>query len=309
MLHRNEYGTLALSRGALNIDYDNKLGGPFPTDADMRIEITDSSGTVVAEWFAENRGEVMNFTETVETTRLIPRGCQFTRLVTWTDGEDYQWEHGYVVRLEPEWATAPATQIENHPVAFTYIPGSAVGNKWRKKGGVGRLKVWENGFFGLPDALGINNAFLTTAAALWETPMTTKSPKVVVKTINGGAGFSSIAVCSDINMASYLAVGFETGISNNRLHILRGTGPTTMDDLIVPEANTVSHGDTYSIVYRDASKVISVYKGSSLDPVIEWEDDTLMIPTGAGYTHVGVNFRASLLSPGTEFSYIAMKDD
>ncbi len=309
LLHRSDMGTLELSQGALNIDYPNKFGGPFPDSAAMRIVVTDSSAAVLDEWDAEHRGHVMNLTVPREQTTAIPIGAQFARFVTWDDGEEYQWEHGYVVRTEVMWANAPATQIENRPLAFAYVPGSAVGNRWRKTGGVGGLKIYDNSLFSLPRALGIDNVFNTKAAAVWDTPFATDSVKVVVNTIDGGLGKSAVALCSDISMTSYLAVQFERALLTNKLHIMHGTGPVTMTDLVTPVNNTITNTDTYSIVYDAASKTIAVYKGSSLTPLISWTDTTDLIPHGGGYTYGGVNFDASLISPGPEFSYWAMKDN
>lgn len=309
LLHRNTRGTLTLTQGALNIDFENRQPGNFPRGTMSRLAIKDSSGIELAEWDGEIRGRLINYTVDYDDHASVPLAAQYALFVTWPDGIEYQWEYGYVIREQMSFPNAPAAQLENRPLSFTYVPGSGVGSQWRKTGGVGNLKVWDNSVFSLPKALGVDNSWFTKAAAVWETPFATDSVKTVVKTINGGAGLSSVVQCSDINMTSYLAVGFETGVANNRLHIFAGDGPVSMDDLLPPVANTVAHGDTYSIVYDDASKIIAVYKGSSLDPVIEWEDDGNVIPHGQGYTYGGVNFQASLLAPGTEYSYWAMKDN
>ena len=302
-------GTLTLTQGALNISFDNRQPGPFPSGTLSRLVIKDSSGIELAEWDGEIRGNRITYVVDYDEHETIPLAAQYALFVTWPDGIEYQWEHGYVIREQMSFPNAAAVQIENRPLAFTYVPGTGVSKQWHKTGGVGKLKVWDNSVFSLPRALGVDNAWFTKAAAVWETPFATDSVKAVVKTINGGAGLSSVAVCSDVNMTSYLAVGFETGIANNRLHIFAGDGPVSMDDLLPPESNIVNHGDTYSIVYDDASKTIAVYKGTSLDPIIEWPDDANVIPHGQGYTYGGLNFQASLAAPGTEFSYWAMKDN
>jgi hypothetical protein len=309
LLHRDTLGTLELTQGALHITYDNRFPGNFPAGVSARIVITDSSKAILADWDADVAGHLLTFRTSAEESQAIPLGAQYTLFVTWNDGEEYQWEHGYVARPEVNWPTAPATQIENQPRTFAYIPGTAVGNRWHKTGGVGGLKVWDNSIFDLPNGLGIDNAFFANAAALWDTPFTTDSVKVVVNTLNGGAGLSTVALCSDINMTSYLGVQFETGLVNNKLHLVHGTGPTTMTDLVVPVANTVANTDTYGIVYEHASKTLAVYKGASLTPLISWVDDTNLIPHGQGYTYGGLVFMASLLAPGTEFSYWSMKDN
>lgn len=306
LLHRSEFGTLELSQGALNIDYDNRLGGPFPKSVESRIVITNSSKEILDVFEGELRNGRMNFTVEQKRTQAIPTGAQYSWFVTWTDGLEYQWGHGYVVRTEVHWATAPATQLANQPLAFTYVPGSVPGNRWLKKGGTGGLKVFTSD--DQPNALGINNTFRATAAALWDTPFATDSVKAVVTTVTGGAGKSGVVVCSDINMTSYLEVQLETG-STNKLHIMRGSGPVNMTDLITPVSNGVSNGDTYTTIYTHASKTIAVYKGSDLTPLISWTDETDIIPHGQGYTYGGVNYIASLAQPGVKFSYWSMKDN
>lgn len=306
LLHRSEFGTLELSQGALNIDYTNRLPGPFPKGVESRIVITDSSKAILDVFVGELSDGMMNFTVDQARTQAIPAGAQYSWFVTWRDGLEYQWGHGYVVRTEVHWATAPATQIANQPLAFTYVPGSVPGNRWLKKGGTGGLKVFTAS--GVPNSLGINNSARATAAALWDTPFATDSVKAVVTTVTGGAGKSSVVLCSDINMTSYLAVQLQTG-STNKLHIVRGSGPVTMTDLVTPVSNGVANGETYTTVYDHASKTVAVYKGSSLTPLISWTDETDMVPHGQGYTYGGVNYLASLTSPGTKFSYWSMKDN
>ncbi|AQT81959.1 hypothetical protein B1R94_25930 [Mycolicibacterium litorale] len=306
--HRDELGTLVLTQGTLNIDYPNRLGGNFPKGVMSRMIITDSSGAQLDEWDGWVRGDVINYTVEFDEHQYIPVGAQYALFVTWKDGHEYQWEHGYVTREQVQWPNAAARQPENQPLTFSYIPGTAVGSRWLKKGGTGGLKSWDNSIFGLPRGLGIDNAFFFNAAALWDTPLATASAKIVVNTLNGGAGKSGVAFWSDINMTSYVAVQFETGIVNNKIHIVHGTGPVTMTDLVTPVGNIVGNSDTYPIIFDEASKTVAVYKGTTLTPLIstpipDW------IPMGQGYNHGGVNFLASLAAPGTEFSYWSMKDN
>lgn len=309
LLHRTIPGTLELTQGALNIDFENRFPGNFPPGVDSRLVITDSSKGVIAEWDGDIHGHLINYTVPGEQTRLIPVGAQYSFFVTWSDGEEYQWEHGYVARLESQWPSALARQPENQPLSFSYVPSSAVGNRWQKRGGTGALKSWDNSLFGLPHGLGVDNAFFVSAAAVWDTPLATNSVKGMARTLNAGPGKSAVTLCSDDNMTSYLGIQFETGVFTNRIHIVHGTGPVTMTDLVDPVNNTVANGDTYPYIFDEASKTLSVYKGSSLDPIIEWTDENNLIPLGQGYTYCGVNFIASLLNPGTEFSYLAMKDN
>lgn len=305
--HRDELGTLVLTQGTLNIDYPNRLGGNFPKGVMSRMLITDSDGALLDEWDGWVRGDIINYTVEFEEHQYIPVGAQYALFVTWKDGHEYQWEHGYVTREQVQWPNTAARQPENVPLAFSYIPGSAVGSRWQKKGGTGGLKVWDNSLFSLPRGLGINNVFNVNAAAIWDTPLATPSAKIVVNTLNAGPGKSSIGFWSDVNMTSYVAVQFETGI-NNRLHIMHGTGPVTMTDLVTPVNNAVGNSDTYPIIFDPASKTVAIYKGSSLSPVLACPIPD-SIPMGQGYTYVPVNFLASLVTPGTEFSYISMKDN
>lgn len=307
MLHRSEMGTLELSQGALNIDYPNRFPGNFPKSVESRIVITNSSGQVLDTFEGQIKGNLINFTVETDRTQAIPAGAQYSWFVTWSDGLEYQWEHGYVIRTEVHWPAAPAQQIENQPLAFVYQPGSAVGNQWVKKGGNSSLKIWTAD--DLPNALGIKSPGRKLAAS-WGVPFATDSVKVVVNTITGGAGKSSVVVCSDSSMTTYLAVQFETGSgSANKLHIMRGTGPLTMTDLITPKANTVANGETYTIVYDNASKIIAVYKGSDLTPTLSWTDETNLIPHGLGYTYGALNYLPGASTPGVKFSYWAMKDN
>lgn len=301
--------TLHISKDATFADSVNLgRGRSFPEGTTAGIVIKDDAEIVLAEWAGTVSGHHADFSEDdVDALNEIPHGAKFDFLLTYPDGSVEKFSYGRVIRAENRYPLVPTAVTTNYALQFSdTFDREYVGKYWVPRGGV-TISIHDN-FGSDPNTLGPNFSFFNNAAALWYAPLNTDTVTITASMVNAGAGKCTLVVCSDYSMSTWLGLQFETGVSNNNLWVVRGTGPTTWTTLSQAVANTLTTGDNYVVKYNDQSKTISCYKNNSLSPAISWTDSNDVIPNGAGYRYVGIVWNTSLFAPGAEPSSWSARD-
>lgn len=290
-----------------------EAGRPWPECLGAWIEFTDTDGNTILELTGvlvgpETKPEGIRFRGDPDDMDLIPAGANFEVTLNTVDGP-YKIRYGKVIRKEVTF-TPPPSSLAVPPQGFAdSFQRSAIGRKWVPI--VGQATIHDNSDHSLPNGLGAKNALFSTAALRYYRPFTTDSLRVSAAVLNPGsllAAKTSFVIGSDIYMTSGLVMQLETGTGHNYLH----TGTLGPDQAVSYQgsavSNTVANGDGYSIAYNDETRILAVYKGTSLEPLIEWPDDAGIVPHGRGYRYFGVIFGASALTTGIQLTSISAKD-
>jgi hypothetical protein len=286
------------------------VGSTWPEDSYATAVFTDSSNATIVSIDGDVTSDAVSFLADPSDMDQVPAGANFAIFLDTPDGQ-VGIRHGKVIRKEPFYTTLPAAVVRPPMQYADSFQRTALGRKWIGVG-PGRTVIHNNSGLSLPNGISPNTAFFVSAALRYYTPFNTDSVRIsvnVVNPLNLEAGKTSVVLCADINFTRGLAVQFETGISNNFIHIGTLTGPTTMAYQGSAVSNTVHDGDNYTIAYSNLTKVISVYKGTGLTPVATWTDSAGIVPHGPGYQYAGFNFNASLLTDGIQVTSFAGKDD
>jgi hypothetical protein len=130
---------------------------------------------------------------------------------------------------------------------------------------------------------------------------------------DGGPGTTTILLCSDYQMRSFVGVRFYdsgSGSGDDGLRIVTGTGWTEITAQgdhyhhVVP-----SNGNYYTIRYSLTTNKVSVWVGDSTgSPVLEWADTSHLVQHGAGFRYVGGTWNASFVTSGPQMYYFKAKD-
>lgn len=160
----------------------------------------------------------------------------------------------------------------------------------------------------IPQTLGPNNVFWSDAAILHDTPASQDSVRIVVRVFNIGAGKYTIALCSNAAMTNWAGIQFETGILNNYVHVVTGSGPTDYSYVGEYDWELSSHGTVFVITYNSADDTYRLYRNTSATPILEWDDPSNVITHGSGQRYVGMVWETALLSPGVEPSMFEVYD-
>ncbi len=283
----------------------------FPSETMATVVVTDRAGAEITTLY----GEIINGHATwlVQPDELeaVDHGANFEVFIETADGPT-KVQFGRVVRREPRYPLNPVNNDLYTSVSFEDdMQRAIVGPHWVQKSS--KVALFDNSGAGDPYAMAVNTQFFASAAVLYYAPMRSDTVKVTVGLLKPGAGKTAIAVCSNSSMTSWLGVQFESGISNNKIHTVQGTGPITWTEVGSPINHTVAAHDgpsnIYTITYSDASNTLAVYQGSGLTPLLEWVDTGNIAPHGAGYRYTGMVWNASLLSTGIQVYYWKAKDD
>lgn len=283
-------------------------GLSFPDGTIPVIVISDDQEIILAVWTGSLSGSKASFSEdAISELNDIPHGAKFDFILDYPDGRVEKFAYGRVVRNENRFPLVPSQITTNYALQFSdTFDREYVGKFWIPRSAGNAISIHNNGG-SVPNTLGPNLSLFNDAAALWYTPINSDSVTVTASMVNMGAGKCTLVVCSDYSMTTWLGLQFETGIFNNKLWFVKGTGPTTWTTLNYVN-NTLSNGDNYVVKYNDQSRTISCYKNNSLSPAISYTDANNAIPNGPGFRYVGIVWNTSLFAVGAEPSSWSVKD-
>lgn len=285
-----------------------KPGEEFPKNSYATIEFTDTTGATILTLDGEVTSDAIRFVGDPDDIDAVPAGANFEVTLDTLAGPR-KLRYGKVIRREATYFPPPAVNVT--PMAFgDNFQRTALGRKWIAV--LGRTKIIDNSALSLPNGATVDGAFFTKSAIRYYQPFTTDSIRMNVTVQNPlhlMSGKTSFVVAADANMSSGLAMQLETGIANNWIHMGVLNGPTSVTYEGGSVSNSADSGDNYTISYTDATKTLAVYKGTSLDPLATWVDDTGIVPHGPGYRYVGFIFEASLITAGIQVSSWSAKDD
>ena len=289
-----------------------KQGQTYASGTTAQIVIKDDAGITLATWSGTVSGTTASFSQTdVAALNAIPHGANYDLLLTYTSGKVEKFAYGRVVRNENRYALAPSQVTTNYALQFAdNFTRTYVGKFWVPRNSSVGISIHDNTsiFSSAPRTMGPNYSLFNSAGCIWYSPLNSDSCTITASMVNLGAGKCTLVVCSDYSMTSWLGLQFETGISNNRLWVVKGSSPTAFTTLSSPVNNTLTTGDVYVVKYNNVSRTISCYKNGSLSPIISWPDTTDQIPNGAGYRYTGLVWNTSLFAPGAEPSAWSAQD-
>lgn len=159
----------------------------------------------------------------------------------------------------------------------------------------------------IPHTLGPDNVFWSDAAILHETPASADSVKIVLRVFNIGAGKFTVALCSNAGMTDWMGIQFETGLINNKVHAVNGTGPTDYTYVGEYDWELSTDGTVFVITYNSVTDKLALYRNTSTTPIIEWTPST-NVNHGEWERYVGMVWETALLSPGVEPSMFEVYD-
>ncbi|MBB5167190.1 hypothetical protein [Mycobacterium sp. AZCC_0083] len=273
------------------------------------IEFKNSFKQTLAIWEGYVVNGAVTFPDvTSDDTTLLVRGTTFALSIEDVNANVRIPVWGTVTRNEPRYPDYPQNNTDFNAIQYDYdfgTVGTVVDPSWDVKNGA--PSVWDNSSSGQPNGVACGILF-DDAAMLWYAPFRGDSIEINYSVVNRGAGKSGVAFCSNSDMSEYLCVTHETGLINNNLLIEVGSSPvhlTTWKSVPHVTANL----DNYTIRYNSITNTVAVYQGTNLaTPVIDWTDEANLVDHGDGHTYYGLNWRASLLAPGTQFTAISAQD-
>lgn len=157
-----------------------------------------------------------------------------------------------------------------------------------------------------PNSIGPDNVLYTDAAIRYNTELSSDSGQVTLTVANYGAGKFTVAMCSNAGMTDWLGIQFETGLINNKVHAVVGTGPSDYTYVGEWQWEVPSSGEVFSIVYDDTTNTISCYPGRYIDgqvnanPILRYEDEDNDVTHGSGHRYTGMLWETSLFASGVE---------
>ncbi|MCV7354503.1 LtfC-like domain-containing protein [Mycolicibacterium fluoranthenivorans] len=262
----------------------------WPDRSTTRIVFTDTKGADLLKFDGRVFPDRLEFVGSPAQMDKVPAGANFTIYLETKEGP-FSIRHGKVIRKEVTYTTPPA-QADVVPLTITdNLQRTAAGNWWKPV--YGRIQISDNSDDDLPYAM-MGGPGAQKSAVRYIREFSTDGIEIGVTLLNvstSSPSWTSVNFGADINFEMGCAVKFETGASAARkLHIGTLTAPMTIVDRAPVIANTVVNLEYYRIVYIDSVRTVSVYKGTSLDPISTWTDDTKIVPHGFGYRHVGFSF-------------------
>lgn len=153
------------------------------------------------------------------------------------------------------------------------------------------------------------------AAGIHQTPLLSDNCRAKVKMQDGfiSAGKSCVFICSDKRMNFYYGLVIETGLLNNKFHIVRGTGTKSRQIMELPDGDKASYtveidpDNEAEIWYDQPNSVIRAYYNGS--QVLAVPVDRNDIPHGPGRRYSGVVMGIDwFISPGVLFEEFSAWD-
>lgn len=269
--------------------------GPADCKRYETTPITLHNGDTLEAWYDLRKSTVRGYQNGVEQVSLAVqpyeiqhgpghRWCGVAIGTGWLDGG-------------PNWADFEAWDVTEPDAAIRdTMDGPNVSPHWTAV--LNSVAIQRNWFY--PQTMGPTRSLFSSAAVVWDTPLATDSAKVVFAAQQVGAGKYTAIVCGNAALTSWIGIQFETGIINNNIRIVTGTGPTTYTERAVSPWTATPSGMTYTITYDHPTKTVNVYRGAKRTPFLSWPDSSNIVNHGAGYRRVGQMWQTSLLVPGVE---------
>ncbi len=292
--------TITLTAGSRLEIPEWQLSGSYPAGSTAQLVITDDAAITLATFDGTVTARGISFAEEAADVADIEHGSNFILFVTYPGQSALALRQGKVIRQEPRYPLTPPEDETDYTVQYTAdFVGSYIGPRWIPMGGTG-MEIHTHSLISEVPSMGPKYAFFNQACAKWYAPMHMDSVSINVRVLNVGAGRFNVIVCGDYAMTEWLAISFETGITNNKVHVIKGNSPLTADFVGDPVNNTVANGDTYKVVYNHLGQTLSCYKNGNLSTPIISGDVAGLVPHGEGFRHVGLSWSTSLFTPGVE---------
>lgn len=279
----------------------------WPVEATVQTFFYDTAGGIIADIAGVVNPDAITFDVDPAEVDIIPAGAHFETFLTTNAGKKHQIRYGQVIRKEAYFTNAPAQDTSNYALQFRdnfYSRTGLVGSKWVPV--LGKPTIFDNG--GNPNGAGPHTVFFVDAAMRYFAPMNTDSITLSFNLLNPGAGKTGLVVCSNATMTSYLYAMFESGSSNNYIHLGVGEGPISLEDQVPDVSHTVVNGTNYKLRYDDFTKRLSLFNSAMTSEYCHWIDEDERVPHGLGYRYFGANWQASLLSSGVQITQISAQD-
>jgi hypothetical protein len=298
---------LVISRGSTKpYTYKAPYGG-FPSGTEAWIRITDRAKQELA--ILDGDVTVKEATFLLDPLDLdpIPNGANFELFVTSPDGDDYKARYGRVIVSDVMYPLHPESVDTFTPKTFSGdFPNTAALTEYVIRSG--KIRILDNPG-SLPNGLGPNfPLFYTNAACLHYEPVNGDSIRFNFNIVFG-TGQTRFVVCSNYEMTNYLAVEFDTVDFTDHIVIGTGTSPLVMVEQTAHVPTTFADMQNYTIYYNFLTNTISVYKGTDLTPIVEWEDETGIVQHGEGHRYFGFTWLGSLLDDGIQPVSWIIRDD
>lgn len=267
----------------------------------------DSAGGVINQLDGTVTGALITYEHPPEETDDIPAGAGFETFLVTDDDKPYKIRYGRVIRKEVTFPNSPADTNIYHALQFADgFQRTALGSKWVQV--AGRTSIHANA---APKPRGVGNDFgllYASSAIRFFQPFNGDTVKTAVTMLNPSFGKTTMILCANQTLTSYLGVQFDTLSNPDKFHVVIGTGPTTM----VAQnsvSGVIADYDRYQVVYDALTDTVSMYKGDSLTPSMTWEDETHVVPHGPGYRYVGFSWQADLFTTGPQLTNWVGQDD
>lgn len=306
-------GSMVITRGAAwKYSYILPRGMEFPEDATAYVEVTDRSGAVLLQITGLLGEKLDRFNFVANHLEDIPAGSNWELFVTFSepygDGtaeRTYKTRYGRVVRREASFPLKPVVADVFAQAMFEDpLDRSDVGPRWITKLGqigmhpqtapapVSWAMASRSAEFFFPLTL------FDTSAALWYAQANSDDISLDFSLLDGGAGITTIVVCSNYSMSNYMGVQFsDDGFGNKRVQPVTGTGPVTTTLQGSSANETIPNtGLDYNLSFASSTKKLTLKRGSTT--LTSWIDSGNTIAHGLGHRYFGVAFRASFLSTG-----------
>lgn len=302
-------GSMVITRGgAWKYSYILPRGMEFPAGATSVVEVTDRSGAILLQ-VPGVLGPLMDrFDYVAENLETIRAGSNWELFVTFDDGggeRTYKTRYGRVVRREASFPLRPVvSDIFGGAMLEDPLDRSDIGERWIVKNGqvgmhpqvspapVSWAMASRSAEFFFPLTL------YDKSAALWYAQSTTDDIELEFGLLYGGAGETTVSICSNYAMTNYAGVIFkDNGFGSQTIQACRGTGPivsvTYGPEYDEPQETS---GRVYKLSYSTELNRITLKRGSS--SLLTWADTGNTIVHGMGHRYFGVSFKGSFLSTG-----------
>ncbi len=272
----------------------------FGPNSVKRFDITPISitnGDEFEVWFDVENSMIRGYQNGVEQCSLEVPAYEIQH------GPGHRW---CGVTMGADWWLEPGPNFAEFEAWDVVAPGSflrdtmdgpGIGDVWVPV--LGTTKIHRHWF--VPQSMGPDFALFNDTAVVSDVSASQDSVKVVFSAIRAGAGKYTVAVCANDDLTSWIGVQFETGLINNHVRIVTGTGPTTYTQRAVNPWMLTQNRTVYTVTYDHATKTVQIYKGAKRHaPIVSWTDPGSVADHGSNYRRVGQIWQTSLAAPGVE---------